>query len=109
MLAMLGAGSSCTKDMPRGTIKPSPVTAKAGEVKELTLDLPLRYDAVSREYWEVKPASLGKVHFDEAEPRRRSATFAAKAAGSGTIYVRGLYGDNPKPVPIAETPVVVSP
>lgn len=107
LITAVAMATACKPDAPTGRIKPETVEIKVGETAHVELLLASKYEGVSREMWKVEPASLGEVYYNQAEVKRRKASFRADEAGKGKLVVHGFFGDTKKPYRIAEVPVVV--
>lgn len=107
LAASLPLSMGCQNEVPTGKIEPETVTVKVDEPAHLELLLSSKYEGVNREMWKVEPEDLGKVFFNQAEAKRRKATFQGKKAGAGKVVVFGFFGDAKKPYRIAEVPVTV--
>jgi hypothetical protein len=107
LASSLPLAAGCKNEAPIGKIKPTKVEVKVDEVAHLELLLSTNFEGVYREIWKVEPPELGEVYFNQAELKRREATFHSKVAGKGKIVVFGFYGDAKKPYRLASVPLTV--
>ncbi len=108
MMSYAAWTTGCKNDVPTGRIKPKTVEVKVDETAHVQLLVRRKFEGVNREIWKVEPADLGEVYYNQAERKRRKASFRAKKPGKGKIVVHGFYGDAEKPYRIAEVPVTVA-
>lgn len=107
LASSISLSTGCRHEVPIGKIKPDKVEIKVDEVAHLELLLSTNFEGVYREMWKVEPAELGEVYFNQAELKRREASFQGKIAGKGKLVVYGFYGDAKKPYRLASIPVTV--